>query len=102
MVDRDFLRDLIRRVFNDWEGPPARQARDEGGRAVLVPVWLTVTQVHDSIKAHATQLPGVGKDQVSRITREHVRDELCSMPDVRRRDANTVKEAFALAIPGHP
>ncbi len=102
MVDREFLRDLILRVFNDWEGPPAREAREEGGRAVLRPVWLSVSQVFEAIRAHATQLPGVGKDQVNRITREQVHDELRSMTNVRRRDANTPREAFALSLPGHP
>lgn len=102
MLDREFLRDLIVRAFNDWAGPPATEAREEGGRAVLRPVWLTATQVHEAIRSHATQLPGVGKDRVNRITHERVVDELRAMRDVRRRGANTPWEAFALSSPGHP
>lgn len=103
MKDREFLRDLILHVFNDWAGPPGTPVREEGsGRLLLRPVWLTATQVHEAIKAHATQLPGVGKDRINRIHRDQVADELRAMPNVRRRDANTPREAFALSIPGHP
>ncbi|MCO5167235.1 MAG: hypothetical protein M9894_12855 [Planctomycetes bacterium] len=94
-VDREFLQDLIRRALTEWAGPPA-VAEAEGGRAVLHPVWLSVSQIHERIKSHATQLPGVGKDQVNRITRVQLQDELRAMKDIRRRDLNTPTEAYAL------
>jgi hypothetical protein len=101
MIDRELLQDLIRRTFRDWT-PPTASDQAGGQRAVLQPTWLTVTQVLDTIRRHATQLPGIGADKVHKITRDQVHDELRSMPEMRRRDANTVREAFAPAPPRHP
>lgn len=94
-VDREFLQDLIRRALSDWAGPPPAKP-GEGGRVTLQPVWLSVSQIHERIKRHATQLPGVGKDQVNRITRVQLEDELRAMQDLRRRDLNTPSEAYAI------
>lgn len=94
-VDREFLQGLIRRALSEWAGPPPATP-GEGGRVTLQPVWLSVSQIHERIKRHATQLPGVGKDQVNRITRVQLEDELRAMQDIRRRDLNTPGEAYAI------
>jgi hypothetical protein len=102
MVDREFLQDLIRRAFRDWTPPAAASGVPTGRPALLQPVWLSPTQVYETIRRHATQLPGVAADKVNKITREQVHVELRSMPEMRRREANTTREAFAPATPGHP
>jgi hypothetical protein len=89
MVEREFLRELIRKTFTEWRAPAS-----QGGQAVVTPVWLSVHDVLHTIQSHGTQLPGVGKDQINRITEDQVFDELRAMPEVRARDLNAVKEAF--------
>jgi hypothetical protein len=101
MIDQELLRALIRRTFTEWH-QPARQVRGEGGRAVLEPVWLSGTEIYETIKRRATQLPGVGVDKINPLRRDEVIDALRSMREVRRRDANSVNEAFAWVVPGHP
>ena len=95
MVEREFMRELIRRTFTEWRRPPASQ----GGQAVVTPVWLTLHQVLETIRAHGTQLPGVGRDKINRVTEQQLYDELRSMPEVRIRDLNSVKEAFSWPNP---
>lgn len=102
MVDREFLQDLIRRAFRDWTPPAGASGIPTGQPAVLQPVWLSPTQVYETIRRHASQLPGVGADKVNKITREQVHDELRSMTEMRRRDANSTREAFAPATPRYP
>lgn len=99
MVDRAFLQDLIHRAFREWK--PAHTDPEPGlvgsQPAVLrLVTWLTARQVLDVIRRHATQLPGVAADAVHKIKLDQVLDELRHMPGVRRRDANTPREAFML------
>lgn len=97
MVDRAFLQDLIRRAFREWKPADATPPGVGGQPAVLRPVtWLSARQVHEAIRHHATQLPGVAADTVHKIKLDQVQVELRHMPGVRRRDANTAREAFML------
>ena len=90
MNQREFLHDLIRRTFTEWRGAPAQRSE-----TVITPVWLSVHEVMETIRGHGTQLPGVGKDQINRITEEQVFDALRSMREVRARDLNGRTEAFS-------
>lgn len=90
MIEREFVHDLIRRTFTEWRAPPA-----ESGQAVITPVWLSVRDVLRTIKHYGTQLPGVGRDQINRITEDEVFDALRSMREVRVRDLNGRTEAFS-------
>jgi hypothetical protein len=101
MVEREFLRDLIRRTFTEWH-QPAEPVKGEGGRATLTPVWLSLTEVYDTIRRFGTQLPGVGRDQINRITRDQVMDEMRSMTEIRRQNPSTPHERWALSTQRHP
>jgi len=97
MVDREFLQDLIRRTFREWKPADASPGRVGSSPAVMRPVtWLSARRVHETIRHHATQLPGVAADKVHKIRLEQVLEELRHMPGIRRRDANTVHEAYML------
>lgn len=89
MIEREFLHDLVRRTFTEWRHTTTT------GETVITPVWLSVHQVMETIKQYGTQLPGVGRDQINRITEENVFDALRSMREVRARDLNGRTEAFS-------
>lgn len=74
-----------------------RLIRDAFARHAPQRPRLSAREAFDTIHRHGTQLPGVSADQVRKLRREQVREELFAMSDeVRVHEANTPRERFSL------